>query len=120
MNKCNLCKHLFEDSSVGHWECLKEDVMTDSEFEQIEDKGYVDNCPYFELYDDDGTMSIADMVKFTREVYGVTQREYALVIGTCQAAVSFMERGFLPDTKLRSNIVAYYEEARKKKYAPMA
>lgn len=47
-NCCHNCRFLFEDSSVGHYECLKEDVMTDEEFDEYEQNGYIEDCPHYE------------------------------------------------------------------------
>lgn len=48
MSMCSSCAHFFEDNSVGYYECLKEDEMSDVQFEEYEKHGYVSNCPYYE------------------------------------------------------------------------
>lgn len=62
---CNRCcrnrRFLFEDSSVGHYECLKEDLMTDEEFEEYEQKGYIEDCPYYEEDEADMFDILADI-----------------------------------------------------------
>ena len=58
-------------------------------------------------------LTIREMVIFTRQVFNLTQREYAQDVGTNQTTVSFMERGFVPNTKsnLISAIIEYFEQA---------
>lgn len=59
-------------------------------------------------------MVVAEMVKFTRKVFGISQAQYAEDIGTNQTTVSFMERGFEPNPELEAAVIEYYKEARKK------
>ena len=48
MSRCDNCKYLFIDNSVGFYECTKEDDFTDKEFEDIVEKEHYEKCPYFE------------------------------------------------------------------------
>lgn len=53
---CKGCKHLWEDASVGAFECMKADCLTEEEL----DKYYTfdeDGCPcYEELVEEDYTV----------------------------------------------------------------
>lgn len=53
MSKCDKCKHLLCDRSVGYSECMKIDEMSDEEYEQYDLTGEVKNCPYYEEEADD-------------------------------------------------------------------
>lgn len=53
MSKCDNCKHLFCDRSVGDSECLKIYDMTDEEFEEYDRTETIKNCPYYVEQEDD-------------------------------------------------------------------
>lgn len=53
MSKCENCRHLFCDHSVGDIECMKIESMTDEEYEEYEETGGLKKCPYFEELVDD-------------------------------------------------------------------
>lgn len=48
MCKCNSCKYLFTDSSVGYYECKREDDFTDEEYEEVIEKENYDRCRFYE------------------------------------------------------------------------
>lgn len=67
MSMCSSCTHFFEDNSVGYYECLKEDEMSDMQFEEYEKHGYVSNCPYYEpsqYTEEDESLTLADFLEY--------------------------------------------------------
>lgn len=48
MNKCDTCKHLFHDRSVGCYECLRQDELTDRELDEVFSDGVSDDCSQYE------------------------------------------------------------------------
>lgn len=49
----------------------------------------------------DNTISYADMVRAIREEQGISQRVFAQMIGSNQTEVSFIERGFIPESEAK-------------------
>ena len=47
--RCENCKYLSIDESVGFCECVGVDNFTDEEYSIYEDKGYLDNCKHFKF-----------------------------------------------------------------------
>lgn len=45
---CPWCIHNFVDNSVGYFECTEQNYMTDIEYQQYEENGFIVDCPYFE------------------------------------------------------------------------
>ena len=45
---CPWCIYNFVDNSVGYSECTEQNYMTDIEYQQYEENGFLVNCPYFE------------------------------------------------------------------------
>lgn len=50
MCKCNSCKYLFSDSSVGYYECKREDDFTDEEYEEVIENEHYEKCSLYEKY----------------------------------------------------------------------
>lgn len=52
MDRCFICKHFWEDRSVGAFDCMKSEVMDEEDFE----KYFVNaeaRCPYYEDMDEE-------------------------------------------------------------------
>lgn len=60
MEKCRNCKHLFRDWSVGYSECTHTDDMTDAQYAEYEEFGFVSNCPFFEADEDESEVKYID------------------------------------------------------------
>lgn len=59
-------------------------------------------------------MELADMCKEVREALAISQRELAMMIGSNQTEISFIERGFTPsDTAKVDAIIAEYNKLHK-------
>lgn len=59
-------------------------------------------------------MALADICKTTRYSLSLSQREFAELIGTNQTEISFIERGFIPESKDKINkIYTLYNESKK-------
>jgi predicted transcriptional regulator len=50
-------------------------------------------------------MELADMCKEVREALAISQRELAMMIGSNQTEISFIERGFTPSDTAKVNAI---------------
>ena len=48
MNKCYKCRYQFTDMSVGYEECTASQLFTDAQDDEYCNKGFIENCPFFE------------------------------------------------------------------------
>lgn len=51
------------------------------------------------------TMELKDKCKFIRKELELTQRQFAVLIQTNQTEVSFIERGFIPENKIKIKMI---------------
>ena len=57
-------------------------------------------------------MELAEMCKSVRRNMGITQIKFAVLIGSNQTEVSFIERGFIPtDTAKIQKIIRFYNQS---------
>ena len=52
MERCYRCIYLFSDLSTGYYECQKQNDFSDTEFDQYEENGCIEGCPYYEKDED--------------------------------------------------------------------
>lgn len=50
---CDTCKYDFRDLSVGHFECMAADEMSEQELDELVDLGCPRNCRLYEKMEDE-------------------------------------------------------------------
>lgn len=56
---------------------------------------------------------LGEMCKNARERMKLTQSQFAVLVGTNQTEISFIERGFIPESKEKiENIIKLYDRER--------
>ncbi len=54
-------------------------------------------------------MELAEKCKKVRQIYNLSQKELAELVGSNQTEISFIERGFIPITGVKNQIEELYQ-----------
>ena len=93
---CKNCKHYFEDSSVGYWECKREDYMTLYQRHDLYNTGHLENCPYYEQLPPEPEYpapTFSEQLRMIRAERHITQAQAYTILTVPRRTYEDWERG---------------------------